>query len=1159
MNNSKTSNKPFKKTVRLKKNNTKKSVSKKVSINTNKFKNNDSTNKNNGFSKMVKNKNVKSFITKKNNLTNNKSVNNSLNNKVGNTIVGNNSNNTNFYVEEMLKPNVWVTPNHKEFVEWLNETFRKYQATGEKVPIRKGFHPFQYQYFLRDYMQEASPFRGLLLYHSLGSGKCHARDTPILMFDGSTKMVQDVLEGDILMGDDSEPRYVLSLARGRDKMYEIYYKGGSYTVNSEHILVLQNSMNEITEITVNDYLALSSDKQAGLYGYRASFVKFPEKKVLIEPYDAGKNLIIYNIDDYIVNSYEIRMKFLSGLIDRADRIHQDCYILQIPIKIVDKIRFLCFSLGIFIKEDLCLSVGEEKWIGIYGSAIQNSFFLKKKKLFLEDYENENYRFEIKVIEKPEDDYYGFVITGNNRYLLGDCVVTHNTCSAIQISENLKDQKNVVVMLPASLRTNFITKGLLFCADKKYQTDDDLYKEKYTFVSYNASNTTTQLKRLGSLDNKTIIIEEVHNLISKMVSGITGVSKQGLEIYNMLMEAQNTKIIALSGTPVVNDPFEAAVLFNILKGYMEVTYFRINQVDLKYGNRWDFTVVEQELGMHPHVDYIDFNKINKSIEFHLKVKSYNPEFQQVLQDINSICRSNGINVSFLEVKKFPLFPIDDDGDVFRNYFVQENGEKGDSMKNIEIFKRRILGLTSYYSLKDDRLPEIKHRYEERIPMSFYQFQMYEILRAKERLSERKSNDKSKKGKKVKSTFRVFSRQASNFVFPEDILRPYPDPTFVVSLVKKNKKENYKDVTNVMELEEKANEEGEISKEYKERIDTAINDLALKGDIYLKPGPDGLGKLSPKMEKMLQNIQQSPGLVFVYSNFRTVEGIEVFSKVLEFNGFSRYGSKNDLPKFAIYSGTEDETQKRDILKIFTSKENSHGKYIKIICATAAGAEGLDLKNIRQIHIMEPYWNQVRIEQVIGRGVRRGSHDELPPDERNIDIFRYFSVFTDKEKMETKDKMSTDEHIDFISYKKQGIINQVLLSMKETSIDCFLNLAITKPDYRCFSFGKNAYGISYYPQINLDIVKVNQSSEKKTIKKSLAKLLLFEKEFYLFDEKKKSIYAIHNKSKKAQIIDLKKAKPFYIDLDTFEVYDVKTTNLGNPVVIGYIDDNGKFHKRK
>ena len=74
------------------------------------------------------------------------------------------------------------------------------------------------------------------------------------------------------------------------------------------------------------------------------------------------------------------------------------------------------------------------------------------------------------------------------------------------------------------------------------------------------------------------------------------------------------------------------------------------------------------------------------------------------------------------------------------------------------------------------------------MSHYQFQIYEILRAKERSSERggksKSNEKSKSKKKVKSMFRVFSRQASNFVFPEETTRPYPDKKFVVSL-----KDNY----------------------------------------------------------------------------------------------------------------------------------------------------------------------------------------------------------------------------------------------------------------------------------------------------------------------------------------------------------------------------------
>ena len=96
------------------------------------------------------------------------------------------------------------------------------------------------QRFLRRVMSPESPTRNLLMVHGTGVGKCHGINTKILMFNGSIKLVQDVREGDVLMGDDSTPRRVLSLARGRDQMYEISStKGTKYTVNSEHILCLK--------------------------------------------------------------------------------------------------------------------------------------------------------------------------------------------------------------------------------------------------------------------------------------------------------------------------------------------------------------------------------------------------------------------------------------------------------------------------------------------------------------------------------------------------------------------------------------------------------------------------------------------------------------------------------------------------------------------------------------------------------------------------------------------------------------------------------------------------------------------------------------------------------------------------------------------------------
>ena len=736
-----------------------------------------------------------------------------------------------------------------------------------------------------------------------------------------------------------------------------------------------------------------------------------------------------------------------------------------------------------------------------------------------------------------------------------------TCTSLEIAENLKTERNIVVMLPASLRTNFITKGLLYCADPKYQENPESYKEKYSFISYNANNTTDQIKKLGSLDNKVIIIEEVHNLISKIMSGVMGSSKQGLEIYNALMNAQNTKIVALSGTPIINDPFECALMFNILRGYIEVTYFRIVKVPGIYGEEWKLGDLEEELMSNKLIDYLEINKLNKSIQFHIKVMSYTDTYNTVLHFIENTCTSRGLIVKFLELKRIPLFPIENDGEIYRDYFIKEDALKGDRLKNEEVFKRRILGLVSYYKSVDDNYPTIKANNVCRVDMSPYQSQIYEILRAKERLSE-KGSSRSKKSKTVKSTFRVFSRQASNFVFPEEIYRPYPDPTFVVSLLKKNnnnsKSKSSLNINKILSLEENANN-GKLSVEYKTRINNALDKLVENGQLYFTPGKEGLDKLSPKMKLLLENVQKSPGLVFIYSNFRTLEGIELFSRVLDFNGYSKYGLNDNLPKYAIYSGTEDEKEKREVLSVFTGNENKHGKFIKIILASSAGAEGLDLKNIRQIHIMEPYWNQMRIEQVIGRGVRRNSHAALPASERNVEVFRYFSVFSKENQSITKDKASTDEHINTISLKKQNVINELLQIFKECSFDCVLNAFDVKPDYKCFSFGKDASGFSYYPEISKDIIETHVVKNRETKKRTLTEAFWFEGKVYLLDAKNKIFYLYNDKKKNSVDIDLKKVKKLYIDKNNNEVFDTKSVNAGNPLLLGYVDKGNKLVKKR
>ena len=125
-------------------------------------------------------------------------------------------------------------------------------------------------------------------------GKCLGKGTKVLMYDGSLKAVEDIRVGDQLMGDDSTPRNVLSLARGREEMYWVRQNRGiDYRVNKSHILSLKRSRNEgrhrhgdILNIEISDYIKKSDKFKSNYKGYKVA-VEFPHKEVLIEPYFLG--------------------------------------------------------------------------------------------------------------------------------------------------------------------------------------------------------------------------------------------------------------------------------------------------------------------------------------------------------------------------------------------------------------------------------------------------------------------------------------------------------------------------------------------------------------------------------------------------------------------------------------------------------------------------------------------------------------------------------------------------------------------------------------------------------------------------------------------------------------------------------------------------------
>jgi hypothetical protein len=154
------------------------------------------------------------------------------------------------------------------------------------------------------------------------------------------------------------------------------------------------------------------------------------------------------------------------------------------------------------------------------------------------------------------------------------------------------------------------------------------------------------------------------------------------------------------------------------------------------------------------------------------------------------------------------------------------------------------------------------------------------------------------------------------------------------------------------------------------------------------------------------------------------------------------------------------------------NLKGEVCRVFMITGAGAEGLSLKNVRAVHIMEPYWNKVRLDQVKGRAVRICSHKDLPQKERNVDIFTYVSMIT-KEQMASAqeiefqdDGLTSDEYIYSVSLRKETLNNDFLNTIQVGAVDCENN-QIENNMYKCFSVSKSkATKFLYDPRLAQDI---------------------------------------------------------------------------------------------
>ena len=229
---------------------------------------------------------------------------------------------------------------------------------------------------------------------------------------------------------------------------------------------------------------------------------------------------------------------------------------------------------------------------------------------------------------------------------------------------------------------------------------------------------------------------------------------------------------------------------------------------------------------------------------------------------------------------------------------------------------------------------------------------------------------------------------------------------------------------------------------------------------------IGNYSSKINSICNSIYKSEGIVLIYS-FYIEGGVIPMALALESMGFTRYGTKaktlfNNPPdgvrqidgitsrqrsemranetffpaKYVVISG-EAALSPDNIgdVKAASNEANFDGRFVKVIIISKSGTEGLDFKNIRQVHILEPWYNINLIEQTIGRAVRNCSHKDLEFEKRNVQIFLHGSILSN-----TPEQEAADIYMYRLSERKARYIGEVSRILKENAVDCLLNIEQT-----------------------------------------------------------------------------------------------------------------------
>jgi hypothetical protein len=243
-------------------------------------------------------------------------------------------------------------------------------------------------------------------------------------------------------------------------------------------------------------------------------------------------------------------------------------------------------------------------------------------------------------------------------------------------------------------------------------------------------------------------------------------------------------------------------------------------------------------------------------------------------------------------------------------------------------------------------------------------------------------------------------------------------------------------------------------------------------------------SSKFALIVNILANSTGIAFVYSNL-VESGANLFAMCLEEHGYDNAMKDNFLKnpsgevtkgskgKYVIFTGESSRAEIENALRRLKDRKNIGGDDIRVIIASEKVSEGVDFKYVRQVHVLDPWFNMSRVEQVLGRGMRTCSHSLLPFEQQNCTVYLHICRYPD----DTKE--TADEYIyrEFVENKAVRIATMKKVIM-ESAIDCNLQQGINNlpEDWRNLSIPQ--IRSQDKKELNLSLIQMSAPTFEDTV---------------------------------------------------------------------------------